>query len=120
MTNANVIYIHIRGVQIEYMTDYIYLGQTLSFQNSAEKEMKRRIAQAWKKFWSLKDILTDKHQRTSLKAGILETCVIPILTYGCQTWSLSHRLKQMIQVCQRKMERIITHVMYLNEYDAKT
>ena len=65
MANANVIPIHIRGVQIEYVTDYIYLGQTLSFQNSVEKEMKIRIAQAWKKFWSLKQILTEKHQRTS-------------------------------------------------------
>ena len=72
--------------------------------------MKRRIAQAWKKLWSLKHILMDEHQRTSLKAGILETCVIPIPTYRCQTWSLSHRLKQMIQVCQRKLERKITHV----------
>ena len=52
----------------------------------------------------------DKYQRTSLKAGILETGVIPVLTYGCRTWSQSHRLKQMIQVCQRKMERKITHV----------
>ena len=33
-----------------------------------------------------------------------------VLTYGCQTWSLSHRLKQMIQVCQQKVERKITHV----------
>ena len=38
MTNANVIPIHIRGEQIEYVTDYIYLGQTLSFQNFAEKK----------------------------------------------------------------------------------
>ena len=50
MTNATVIPIHIRGVQKQYVTDYIYLGQTLSFQNSAEKEIKRGIAQAWKKF----------------------------------------------------------------------
>ena len=93
---------------------YIYLGQTLSFQNSAEKEMKRHIAQAWKKFWSLKHILSDKHQRMSLKAGILETCVILVLTYGCQTWSLSNRLKQMIKVCQWKMECKITHVTLRN------
>ena len=37
MTNAKVTPIHIRGEQIEYVTDYIYLGQTLSFQNSAKK-----------------------------------------------------------------------------------
>ena len=60
------------------------------------------------------------HQRTSLKAGILETYVIPVLTYGCQTWSLSYRLKQMIQVCQRKMERKITMSHYEIEYDVKT
>jgi hypothetical protein len=110
MTNANSIPIQIRGILLEYVTDYIYLSQTLSFQNSAEKEMKRRIAQACKKFWSLKHILTDKHQRTSIKARLLETCVIPVLTNGCETWSLSHRLNQMIQVCQRNIERKITHV----------
>jgi hypothetical protein len=83
---------------------YSYLGQKLSFQRSSEKEIKRRIGLAWKRFWSLKFILTDKYQNVSLKTEALEKCVIPVLLYGSQTWSLTSKQRQMLRSCQRRME----------------
>ena len=36
------------NANIEFVTQYIYLGQTISFQNSMDKEIDRRIASAWR------------------------------------------------------------------------
>ena len=72
-----------------------------------EKELKRRIALAWRAFWSLKFILLDKKLNRRIKFEALASCVFPCLTYGCQTWNLTRVQKKHLQVCQRKMERKI-------------
>jgi hypothetical protein len=52
MINGPTTPIFLNGQQLEYVKDYTYLGQNLSFQRSSEKEIKRRIGLAWKRFWS--------------------------------------------------------------------
>ena len=40
-----------------------------------------------------------------LKRKAFNQCIIPTLTYGCQTWTLTKELTQKMEICQRKMER---------------
>ncbi|KAJ4440667.1 hypothetical protein ANN_08814 [Periplaneta americana] len=115
MSNASEDPIHLNGQPLEYVEDYTYLGQNLSFSSNSEKEIKRRISMAWKKFWSLKFILTNKFQKLSLKIETLEKCVLPVLLYGCQTWSLTSKQKHMLQTCQRSMERKILQLSLRNK-----
>ena len=89
MTNATEEPVYIGGEPLEYVQDYMYLGQNLSFHNNMEKEIKKRIGLAWKKFWSLKFILMDKSLKQTLKVEVLEKCVLPVILYGCQTWALT-------------------------------
>ncbi|KAJ4428492.1 hypothetical protein ANN_24529 [Periplaneta americana] len=81
--------------------------QLVTFSQRNHKEFNRRISSAWKAFWSLKFIWTDKTINRNLKFEALETCIIPVLLYGCQTWTLSERQRSSIQTCQRKMQRKI-------------
>ncbi|KAJ4437195.1 hypothetical protein ANN_17330 [Periplaneta americana] len=115
MTNTSEDRIHLNGQPLEYVEDYTYLGQNLSFSSNSEKEIKRRISMAWKKFWSLKFILTDKFQKLSLKVETLEKCVLPVLLYGCQTWSLTSKQRRMLQTSQRSMERKILQLSLRNK-----
>ena len=41
----------------------------------------------------------------SVRLTTLNTCIYPVLLYGCQTWSRSESQKMSIDVCQRKTER---------------
>lgn len=107
MSNGPENPIKVDGMDLQYVSEYIYLGQLLSFHQKVEKEISRRIALAWKAFWSLKFILLDKSLNRKLKMETLQTCVLPTLLYGCQTWNLTAKLKYTLQVCQRKMERKI-------------
>lgn len=107
MTNAPEIPIRVDTTEIEYTTEYVYLGQLVTFRQNTKKEINRRTSAAWKAFWSLKSILLEKSINRKLRFEVLESCIFPILLYGCQTWSLVDKLKQSIQVCQRKMQRKI-------------
>lgn len=107
MTNALEIPIKVDTTEIEYTNEYIYLGQLVTFRQNTEKEINRRITAAWKAFWSLKFILLEKSISRKLRFEVLESCIFPILLYGCQTWSLVEKLKKTIQIVQRKMQRKI-------------
>lgn len=107
MTNREENQIRIGTETISYVQEYVYLGQTVSFQESNKKEIKRRISLAWRKFWSLSFILLDKSQEIKIKREILESCVLPTLTYGAQTWTTTQLMRTSIQVTQRRMERKI-------------
>lgn len=110
MTNGTQDPIQIQQSPLEYVQQYVYLGQSISLNKNTENETKRRIGLAWNKFWLLKFLLMDKRQNASTKAEILDKCVMPTLLYGCQTWSLTEKQKKQLQVCQRRMERKILNV----------
>jgi len=35
----------------------------------------------------------------------LDQCVLPVKTYGCETWNLNARMTQKLQITQRGMKR---------------
>ncbi|CAG9128206.1 unnamed protein product [Plutella xylostella] len=99
----------INGQEIGYVDEYIYLGQIASFENRQDKEVERRITNAWKSFWSMKDLMKGTLPLT-LKRQLIDMCILPVLTYGSQTWSLTEHQKSKLKVCQRAMERTILGV----------
>nr|XP_026493394.1 uncharacterized protein LOC113398718 [Vanessa tameamea] len=74
-----------------------------------EDEIETRTSIAWKKFWSLKEILKGDYS-INLKKTVLDTCILPSLLYGCQTWIFTTTAKQMITKTQRAMERSILNI----------
>lgn len=68
------------------------LSTTRSLQQNATLEVKRSITSAWKAFWSLKFVLLDIKINRRLRFVTLETCIFPVILYGCQTWDLTSKL----------------------------
>ncbi|MBP1527199.1 MAG: hypothetical protein H9Q66_04685 [Spiroplasma ixodetis] len=95
------------GTDIEEVKEYNYLGQVVAFEDRTEKELKNRKSKAWRKFWALKKILENRRVKLNLKVNTLESCVLPVLSYGAQTWSLTKSQSEKIQKTQRAMERRI-------------
>lgn len=56
---------------------------------------------------SLKTIMKNKDYRISIKRKVFNMCILPILTYGCQTWAATEKMSQKLITCQRGMERSI-------------
>ena len=107
MINRQPSPIQVDSAHLQYIHEYIYLGQLVSFKQTTEKELKRRIAIAWRTFWPLKFILLHRNLNRRLRFEALESCIFPALLFGCQTWKLAENQKKRIQVCQKKMERKI-------------
>ena len=52
-----------------------------------------------------KEILQDKQLPISLKKQVMYQCILPTMTYGCQTWSLNKQMTNKLRTAQRAMER---------------
>ncbi len=101
--------IKIKGHEIELVDSIIYLGQTISFQNQDTKEINRKIAIGWNKFWSLKSILKNNFP-ISYKSQIFNSCVLRAMTYGFQTWSLSSLMERKLRSTQNSKKRAMLGV----------
>lgn len=108
MTNTAKVDIRVKDGVLEYVEDYTYLGQVISTKDQMTKEINLRIATGWKKYWALKEIMKSKELGMSTKRKIFNSCILPCLTYGCETWTLTKALREKLAVAQRGMERSMT------------
>ena len=90
MTNIDTTeYIQINRTEIEKVTSYKYLGQTIAMENSTKQEVSIRIKAGWDVIGKFREIFLDRHLPMSLKRKVFNQCVLPAMTHGCQTWSLT-------------------------------
>ncbi|CAH2097429.1 unnamed protein product [Euphydryas editha] len=85
LTNSIPVNIIINGQKLEYVKEYVYLGQIISFNYQMSKELDKRIATAWKKYWTMKEIMKIKELGIRIKEKTFDTCILPCITYGCET-----------------------------------
>lgn len=104
MTNGVERPIKVDDNSIEYVNEYVYLGRLITIHESTAKEIDRRIATAWRKYWGNKHIFKSKLP-IHLKTRLMDNTILPFLLYGCQTWSLTKNIIKKITTTQRAMER---------------
>lgn len=105
----------IKGNNMEYVNEIIYLGKQISFKTSSnEEEVTRRINTTWKKFWALREILKGNYS-LHMKRTIFDTCLLPCLLYGCQTWIFTNKIKQKIKCSQTAMERSMLKIRRIHK-----
>lgn len=51
----------------------------------------------------------------SLKKTVVDTCLLPSLLYGCQTWVYTNKIKHKITTCQRAIERSMLKLRRMNK-----
>lgn len=103
MTNSRKEEIKINNQEINFVDQYNYLGQSISF-NDRKDEINKRINLGWKKYWSLKHIF--KSQLSSeLKAKVLEACIYPVILYGSQTWSATETYYKKLTRTEMQLSR---------------
>ena len=82
----------------------MYLGQQINMTHNHMDEVKRRTRAGWCAFGKLNDIMRSK-MPTCLKRKVFNQCVLPAMTYGAETWSLTKRMEQKLITAQHSMER---------------
>ena len=112
MCNAHVSLhpVIVENSALEIVDEYIYLGHMVQLgRSNFEKEVNRRIQLGWAAFGKLRDIFSSKIPQC-LKTKVFEQCVLPVMTYGSETWSLTAGFIRRLRVTQRAMERAMLGV----------
>ncbi|KAJ8730477.1 hypothetical protein PYW08_001890 [Mythimna loreyi] len=95
---------------LEVVDDYVYLGQTIQLgRSNFEKEVNRRIRLGWAAFGKLRGVFSSNIPQC-LKTKVYNQCVLPVMMYGSETWSLTMGLIKRLKVTQRAMERAMLGV----------
>ena len=75
----------------ERVEEFKYLGTTLTNQNSILKEIKSRLRSGNSCCRSVQNLLSSRLLSKNLKIKIYRTIILPVVLYGCKTWSLTLR-----------------------------
>jgi len=73
----------------ERVEEFKYLGITLTNQNSIQEEIKSRLKSGNACCHSVQNLLSSSLLPKNLKIKIYRTIILPVVLYGCETWSLT-------------------------------
>ena len=104
--------LEIGGRSIENVTEFVYLGSLLTWDNDCNKEIRRRIARATGAMAGFKTIWNSRHISTATKISIIRTCVMSVLLYACETWTLRKKDKDLLLAFEMKCYRRMLHIRW--------
>jgi hypothetical protein len=84
-------YIQIGNKPFGTVKQYKYLGTTLTNQNSIHEEIKNRLKSGNACYHSVQILLSSGLLSKNVKIKIYRTIILPVVLYGCETWSLTLR-----------------------------
>ena len=99
--------VKIDAEQLEEVTEYKYLGRLITSGNELSKEIGERVTSGWRRFGDYSHFLRDKKIPTCLKRKIMDTVILPAMTYGAETWTLTKHLERKLAVAQREHGEIV-------------
>ena len=92
---------------VERVEEFKYLGKTLTNQNSIQKEIKSRLKIGNACYHSVENLLSSSLLSKNLKIKIYRTIFLPVVLYGCETWSLILREEHRLRVFENRVLRRI-------------
>lgn len=99
--------IEINGDKFEKVNDFKYLGSTITPDDSTSTEIKIRINQANRSYYSIQPILRSSILSRANKIKLYKTMLRPIVMYGSETWKMTTGDKNLLNVWERKILRKI-------------
>jgi len=91
--------------------EFKYLGTTLTNQNSVAEEIKSRLRSGNAYYHSVQNLLSSGLLSKNLKIKIYRTIILPVVLYGCETWSLTLWEERKLRVFENVMLRRIFEPM---------
>ena len=91
----------------ERVEEFKYLGTTLTNQNAIQEEIKSRLRSGNACYYSVQNLLSSRLLSRKLKIKIYRTIILPIVLYGCETWSLTLREEMRLRVFENSVKENI-------------
>lgn len=101
--------IFIGNTRLEVVESYLYLGQLITMNGDIAPEIARRTKLAWCTVGRLNSVFKSK-MPLCMKRRVFDQCVLPVMTYACETWTLKTSNIQRLQTTQRSIERYMMNL----------
>ncbi|KAJ4435346.1 hypothetical protein ANN_17959 [Periplaneta americana] len=99
--------INIGYFSFEEVEKFKYLGATVTNINDTREEIKHRINMRNACYYSVEKLLSSSLLSKNLKVRIYKTVILPVVLYGCETWTLTLREEHRLRVFENKVLRKI-------------
>jgi hypothetical protein len=97
--------IKIANKSFENVSQFKHFGTTLTNPNLIQEEIKRRLSSGNACYHSVQNLLSSLLE--NVKMRIFETLILPVVLYGCETWSLTLREEHRLSVFENRVLRRI-------------
>ena len=81
------------------------MGTALTNQNSIQEEITRRLKLGNACYYSVQNLLSFSLLPQNLKIKIHRTIILPVVVYGCETWSLTWWEERRLRVFENRVLR---------------
>ena len=78
----------IDGETMETVTDFIFLGSKITADGDCSHEIKRYLLHGRKAMTNLDSVLKREDISLLTKVHIVKAMVFPVVTYGCESWTI--------------------------------
>jgi hypothetical protein len=95
--------IKVANRSFEGVAKFKYLGTTLTDQNHMHEEIKSRLNSGNACCHSVQSLLSSRLLSRNLKVKIYKTIILPVVLYGCETWSLTLREEHRLRVLENRV-----------------
>jgi len=102
--NRNVL-VYVRGEQLEHVSEFKYLGATLTENGTSEIEVKHRVGMATSALARLESIWKMRSISMKTKIKLLNSMVKSILMYGCESWTITDKIWKKVEAFEMKCYR---------------
>jgi len=102
------------GYVFQQVTDFKYLGTNINNRNNMHNEIKLRIASGNKGYYALAKLFKSKLLSRKSKEYLYSSFLRPVLTYGCETWSVTKGDEEKLNIFERKVLRRIYGPVFEN------
>ena len=94
----------------ETVSDFIFLGCKITADGDCSHEIKRHLPLGRKVMTNLDSILKSKDITLPTKVHLVKAMVFPVVTYGCESWTVKKAERQRIDAfelwCWRRLLRV--------------
>ena len=78
----------IDGETVETVSDFIFLGSKITGDGECSHEIKRHLLLGRKVMSNVDSIFKSRDITLSTKVGLVKAMVFPVVTYGCESWTV--------------------------------
>ena len=87
----------IDGETVETVVDFIFGGSKITADGDCSHEIKRRLFLGRKVMTNLDRVLKSRDITLPTKVRLVKTMVFPVVTYGCESWTVKKKLSFWIE-----------------------